>query len=259
MSVPLGAPTTPGYLGNPRLLSAASGGTPLSTTTAFIAIPPGIQSVSIVPRDFTTAIVAVIGLNPFLTVLRTNDLMATNPVDYSEAAQDGAAGTLVTLSDLPTLANGGAVFIGAADLFTGIQATIVAGDSGAGTIGIFYWNGTAWANTSPTDNTSNMGSSGSVTWTSPGAAWVKASLNDIIGWPRTGTGKPLYWIRMTTSAAYDSSVTLSSLYAINQFATPMELVANQEFKTGINRAQNGGCIQAATNDGTAMLIVNGFY
>lgn len=258
MPAPMGTGTYPAYIGNSRLLSTAGGGTALTTTDAFIAIPPGINAVTITPRNFATAVVAEVALNPFLSVIKTLDALGTAPVDYSEEAQDGDAATLVTLSSLPTLANGGAIYVGADDLFGGLQATVVSTNSGGGTMAVHYWNGTAWTDISPTDNTTNLNASGSVTWTVP-TAWVAASLSSILNRIWKPIGREQYWIRITTSVAYDASVTLSSLYARNRYATQMELASGQVFQTAINRAQNGGCIQAAVDAVTGNLIVNGYY
>lgn len=258
MSVAQGAGTYPAYLGNGRLLSAADGGTALSTTRAFIAIPAGIGNVSITPRDFSTAVVAQVALNPFISVIKTNDAMGTAPTDYSENAQDGVAGTLVTLSSLPTLANGGALYVGADVKFGGLMATVVAGNGNGGTMAVTYWDGDSWADISPTDGTSNMNATGLISWTVP-TDWAPVSLLTALNRIFAGTGRKQYWVRIATSAAYDSSVTLSSLYAYNQYADLLpEYVANEKFSTAIVRGQNGGCIQALTDAGTAKLIVNGY-
>ena len=247
------------YPGNGRLLSTANGGTALSTTRAFIPIPPGIGSVTIIPRNFATAVVVKLALNPFLSVMKSSDSMSTAPVDYSEAAQDGDAATLVTLSSLPTLANGGAVYVGAGDRFSGLMATLATTNSNGGTMAVTYWNGTAWTDITPTDGTSNMNATGLITWTVP-TAWVPESLSSILSRSFAGLGRTQFWVRIATSAAYDASVTLSSLYAYNRYADAgIELIANEALKVGVDRAQNGGVIQALTNAGTANLIVNGFY
>lgn len=258
MSVAQGTGTYPAYIGNGRLLSTADGGTALSTTRAFIAIPAGINSVILTPRNFATAVVAQVALNPFISVIKTNDAMGTAPVDYSENAQDGAAGTLVTLSSLPTLANGGALYVGAEALFGGLMATVVAANSGGGTMAVTYWDGDSWANITPTDGTANMANTGLITWTVP-TDWTPVPLVTALNRIWAGLGTPKYWVRIATSAAYDASVTLSSLYAYNQYADALpELASGQVFQTAINRAQNGGCIQALTDAGTANLIVNGY-
>lgn len=242
----------------PRCSEPQYGGTALSTTRAFIAIPAGIGSVIVTPRNFTTAVVAKVAFNPYITVIKTLDSMSTPPTDYSEAAQDGATGTLVTLSSLPTLANGGAVYVGAEALFGGLMATVVSANSGGGTMAVTYWDGDSWANITPTDGTTNMSATGLITWTVP-TDWAKVSLTTALGRVFAGTGRDQFWVRIATSAAYDSSTTLSSLYAYNQYADALpELASGQVFQTAINRAQNGGNLQALTDAGTANLIVNGY-
>jgi hypothetical protein len=259
MPAPQGTGTYPSYIGNSRLLSTAGGGTALSTTTAFIAIPAGIHAVTITPRNFATAVVAEVSLNPFITVVKTLDSMSTAPADYSENAQDGVAGTLITLSSLPTLANGGAVYVGAEDFFAGLQATVVNGSGGAGAMAVTYWDGNSWENITPTDNTTNLNASGSITWTVP-TDWAKVNLGQALTsriFPPIGTEQ--YWVRIATSVVYDATTTLSSLYALNRYSTQMEIASGQVYQTAINRPLNGGVIQAATDAGTANLIVNGFY
>lgn len=254
------ASTLPGNLGFPRLLSTAGGGTALTTTRAFIAVPQGISNLIIIPRNFSTAVVAKVSLNPWITVISTNDAMRSNPTVQSNAAQDGATGTLVTLSSLPTLANGGAVYIGASNPFSALQATVVAANSGGGTMAVTYWNGSTFTNITPTDNTTNMSTSGSITWTVP-TDWVKADLGSILalGQPRIGVTSTGYWIRIATSAAYDSSVTLSSLYALGQYGDSggMEIPEGFVYQTSVS-ANTTGNISALTDAGTANLIVDGF-
>ena len=248
----------PAELGNARLLSTAGGGTSLSATKAFIAIPAGTKHLQLTTRNFTTAVVAKVALNPHLVILKTNDAMATDPTDYSENAQDGDAATLVTLSDMPTLANGGALYIGADDLFAGLQIDVVAPDGGAGAMAVTYWNGTAWTNITPTDNTSNMGSDGSVTWTVP-TDWVKAFLSTILSTYRKGTTRELFWIRVVTATAYDASATLASIYPLNRFgAGGIEMLAGQTLEREVNRARNGGSIHVETDAGTGNLVVVGY-
>lgn len=254
--------TIPSYLGQPRLLSAAAPGTGLTTTRAHIAIPPGTKYIKLAPNTFSTAIVAKFALNPYLRILKTADAMATDPVDYSEAAQDGVAATVVDLSSMDTLANGDALYIGAAEPFSGLQVDSLAADGGAGVLTGVYWNGAAWADISLTDNTSGFGSDGTIVWTVP-TAWARTQLATALALPvpRKGTtGAELYWIRLVTSVAYDASTTASSIYAINRYgdATP-GLIAGDTFTTAIDRKFNGGNLQALTDAGTANLLVTGYY
>lgn len=249
----------PAYPGYGRLLSTSLGTSLGAAVPAFVQIPPGIDNLSLLPRNFTTAVVAKISLNPFITVLSTQDGMATNPLNQSAAAQDGATGTLVTLSSLPTLANGGAVYVGANAPFLGLSATVVATNSGGGTMAVTYWNGTAWTNITPSDATTNMSASGFISWTIP-TDWTSVNLQTAIslGAPRSGVTSNQFWVRIATSAVYDASVTLSSLLALGQFATTggFELPAGEimSFARG-----DIGNISALVDAGTGFLVVNGFF
>src|SRR3990167_10885656 len=93
--------------GEERVASTAGGGTALTTTAAFIRLPRITKYIGMVPRNFATAVVAKYHLNPWLTILKTADALATAPTDYSNAGQDlSAAAAGVVLSSLDTLANG---------------------------------------------------------------------------------------------------------------------------------------------------------
>lgn len=254
------APTLPASLGYPRLLSAADGGTDLTTTPVFIAVPQEVTNVILITRNFESGVanVATISLNPWITVISTLDGMATSPSVQSAAAQDGVAGTVVTLSNLPTLANGGAVYIGANKPFSALQADVVAPNGGGGTMAVTYWNGTAWTTITPTDNTANFANDGSITWTVP-TDWVKANLQTAIayGAPRVGLTNTAFWVRIATSAVYDASVTLASLYALGQYGHSGGLEAPEGYVFQEQTADVGN-ISASTDAGTANLIVNGF-
>jgi len=251
------------FLGNSRLLSAAAPGTALTTTRAHIAIPPGIKHVKLMPNTFATSgVVAKFAFNPYLRVVITMDAMATDPTDASENVQDGVAATVATLSSLPTLANGGAIYIGAADMFSGFYVDSTTADGGAGTMAVTYWDGNSWEDITPTDNTSNWGTDGIVNWTVP-SAWATATLRDALALtvPRKHTGgEELYWVRVVTSAALDSDTTVTAIYAINRYADATSgVIAGESYTTAINRAKNGGNLQALTDVGTANLLVTGYY
>lgn len=258
-----GPTTIPGYAGNTRLLLNIAGNDDLTTTRTHFAIPAGIRAVKLMPNTFAASgVVAKFALNPFLTVLVTMDAMATDPTDGSEAAQDGVAGTVVTLSNLPTLANGGAVYIGAIEQFSGFYVDVATGDGGAGLMAVTYWDGNSWENITPTDNTSDWGTDGVVNWTVP-SDWTPAVLSTALalGAPRKRTNNDeLYWVRVVTSVALDSDTTIAGIYAINRYAdVNTGIIAGESFTNGINRARNGGNLQALTDVGTANLIVTGFY
>lgn len=258
-----GPTSIPGYAGNTRLLLNIAGNDDLTTTRTHFPIPAGIRGIKLMPNTFAASgVVAKFALNPFLTILVTMDGMATNPTDGSENAQDGVAATVVTLSDLPTLANGGAVYIGAIEPFSGFYVDVTTGDGGAGTMAVAYWNGTAFADITPTDNTSDWGTDGVVNWTVP-SAWTPAVLSTALalGTPRKRTNnEELYWVRVSTSVALDSDTTITGIYSINRYAdVNTGVIAGESFTNAINRVRNGGNLQALTDVGTANLVVTGYY
>lgn len=251
-----------GALTDIRAASAAGGGTALSTTLALITLPKGADQLSIEGRNFTTAVVAQVLLNPYLLVLKTTDNLAT-VTDYSEDAQDGSTSTDVVLSSLDTLANGDALWLGSDVPFLGVQVDVDAANANAATLAGHYWNGSALAALTVTDGSAaagaTFGQDGNITWTLP-TDWVPASLRALGQSPGNvpGASLPLYWVRLSVSAALDSSTTLNSLLAINQSTAYAELVSGRVLELAVRTRQLGGvgCIQAKTDAGTANLIVN---
>lgn len=248
--------TLPAYPGNGRLLSTAAGGTALTITRTFINIPADITYVECLVRTLATAVVAKIAFNPLLNIFRTTDGFLTAPKN-----ETGAYST-ITLNSQPTLANGGAIYIGTAEPISGLRINVGNANSGGGTMGLYYWNGTAWADTSVTDGTTNLSASGNATFTVP-TAWTPGQLSDILNIQKPSLGQKLYWLRWTTSLTYDASVTVTSLYPINRYADALpEYIVGGGPNMVLDRNANGGSIQALVNGAAAeagTLIVNGFY
>lgn len=256
--------TVPAVLGEIRSASTAGGGTALTTTAARIVLPIGTRWFSLTPRNFSTAVVTKFNTNPWLSVFKTTDALATdaNITDYSTNAQDGSTSTDVTLSSLATLFNGGSVYVGAAVPFGGVVVDVDAANGTTSVLTVEYWNGSAWVTTSATDGSASGGATlaqdGSITWTVP-SAWAAGTLNEI-------TGKNLFselmrenffWTRWTVSAALDSSTTLNSMGAINRDTTYGELVSGQAFEQSCYVGTGGiSSVTALTDAGTANLIVN---
>lgn len=139
-----------GALGEDRLCSTAGGGTALTTTAAFTRLPLVTNHITVTPRNYSTAVVVQMHLNPWLVILKTTDALATAPTDYSNAGQDlNAAAGGVVLSSLDTLANGDFLLVGAHLPFRGVRcvnATTHSGDASVLTVN--YSQGTsitAWA------------------------------------------------------------------------------------------------------------------
>lgn len=245
-----------------ELRGGTATGVALSTTAAYIPIPAGARHLFLTPRNFSTAVVARVLLNPYIVVLKTEDALATNPTDYSEAAQDGDTATDVVLSSLPTLANGGAVYVGSHLPFGGLSVDVDSTNSTSSTLAVTYWNGSAWANITPTDGTASGGATfaqdGNITWTVP-TAWVPEKLHiaaDAAASFPFG-GNKFYWVRLAVSAALDSSTTLNSIMPINRSTAYASLASGQDLELRITRGPEGvGSIQAVTDAGTGNLVVN---
>jgi len=257
--------------------AGASKGTALTTTAAFIPLPKGAHHLFMTPRNFATAVVARIAVNPWLVVLKTADNLATPPIDYSEVAQDGDAATDVDLSSLGTLANGDFLLVGSHLPFRGVRIDVDGANANASLLTVNYWNGSAWAAITETDGTETGGTTtmavdGTVSWTIPTAPlWKAASLREIF--ERVGPSvldsaynapsfvayatEKLYWTRWEVDTALDAATTLNSMYAMNRSTDYFELLPGQPWSERVHRGFGAdGCIEALTDAGTANLIVN---
>lgn len=255
--------THAGPLGELQAASSAGGGTALTTTAAFVELPDGVHHLFLIPRNFATAVVVKVALNPYLIILKTADALAT-VTSYSKVAQQKGAATTVVLDALDTAANNNYLFIGSHYEFRGVNVTVTSANSNAATLAVKYWKG-SWADISPTDGTANAGATfgqtGNITWTVP-SDWVKATLN-AIGSPAPTAGAiehqndSLYWVRMDVSAALSATVHLSKVLAMNRATSYAELPNGVTMEQRIRKGPFGiGCIEALTDAGTANLIVN---
>lgn len=271
--------TLSGPLGELRAVSTAGGGTALTTTATFIQLVRNTKHVFISPRNFSTAAVAKVAVNPWLTVLITNDNLASAPQDYSWPAQDADAATDVVLSNMDTLANGDFMLVGSHLPFRGVSIDVDATMAGSNSpaLTVTYWDGQAWTTISATDGTSSgsksMAVDGNVTWTIPaGTLWKAASLREIFELVGPSVldsvynspsmvlyaSEKLYWTRWVFSAQLnDTSVTLNSMLAMNRSTAYFEMVSGQILEEAVNFGFGGiGCVEALTDASTANLIVN---
>jgi len=256
-------------LGDIRIAGAA-GGVACTTTAAFTSFHKGTNWISLTPRNFDAgATVCRILLSPYLTILKTTDLLValTNMTDYSKNAQDANSATLVTLSSLNTLANGDCLYVGSHVPFRGVYMTGTAYNTNASILTVKYWQDAAtdaWTTTSATDGTiapagTSLGQSGLVYWTVP-TDWKCASLKDIgdtvlpVGGP---LNDKLYWTRWEWSAALDSTTTFNQMVAANSSTAYAELVESQVLEQRIHNDTGGiGGVESLTNAGTGNLVVN---
>ena len=262
-----------GELGEFRASSTAGGGTALTTTATAIPLPaidttravPKMKGhLFLVPRNLTTAVVVKIALNPWLTILETNDSMATKPTDYSVYGQDGNAATDIDLDSFDTLANGDFLLVGSHMPFRGAFVDVDGShpNANASILTVSYWGG-SWISASATDGTASGGATmaqdGLVYWTLP-STWRTVKLVDI--YPELDSSlyyakEPLYWTRWEVSAALDSDTLVDNLYGANRSTSYGELLSGQSLEQKIDYGFMGlGCVEALTDAGTANLIVN---
>lgn len=259
-------------LGEMRAASTASGGSALTnavggTTAAssgFIQLPLVSSHIFITPRNFATAVVVKVLLNPWLVVLKTTDNMITKPTDYSNAAQDADATTDIDVSELSTLANGDFLLVGSHLPIRGAYIAVgTTNSAGTAALDVFYWGGSVWVDASDTDNTFStrvFAQSGLVTWTVP-TPWPTATIRNLYPSMTAETyyrDVPLYWTRWSVDAALtDTTVSFDSMVAANRSTAYAELVSGQTLEERIQHGLGGiGCVEALTDAGTANLIVN---
>ena len=277
---------TRGILGDKGAGPAAhvAGGLPSTTAVKTGSFPRGTKTLYLEAHNAGSSATTVeYALNPYLTVLRTQDFGATF-TDYSEHAQDDNLSNVIVLDSQNTAANGDALFVGSHVPFRGVAVDVSAANgTGSRTLTVRYWNGTAWTDTSDSDGTSSSTSldqDGDVTWSVP-SAWTSATLRSIIesnlgadaGWNDStfaGTGRAvnngLYWTRWEWSGALDSEVELASMLALNRSTAYSQLVVGgAAIRRALHRGPGGfGSIEYNTDTGTADLIAvagsgNGYF
>jgi len=264
-----------------RSAGFVSGGLAATTTVKTAGFPVGTQSLFSHVHNLSSSTVVQFALNPWLTVLKTDDSGATF-TDYSSVAQNDLADSGIVMSSLPTLANGGALFIGSHVPFRGLSIDVSAVNGTDGLMTADYYDGTAFVDASETDGTATgdagLAQDGAVTF-AVAADWVAAPFRDIMDKANEPFGptyvKPttegrshvanLYWIRLKTSVAFDSATTLHSIHALNRSVSYAQLGAGVAFDRALTRGFGGfGSIEYRTDAGTADFNVtvgsgNGYF
>ena len=251
----MGTEVWPGPLGEVRGVGASTG-VSLTTTLALTPLPKGTRYLTLMARNFAGGgVIARFALNPFLVVVRTGDA-GVNLSDVSEVVQNAEDAGTLDMSSFPTLANGGALYIGAHQQFSGVRVDGTAFNGTASTLTVEHWNGSRWVDLSATDGSAaagaTFGQDGNVTWTMPGAGvWNPGALHKILNpTGRTPHGDvPLYWTRWTVSAAFDTATTVANLLALNRSTTYAGIVnvETEPVKFSVQWGINGiGCVEALT-------------
>jgi len=251
--------TQPGAVGEVRAASASKG-TAVTTTLQRTRLPLGTQWVSLLPYNFTTAVVVRFNLNPWLTVLTTFDGLATAS-EWSSVAQDNQSTTLVSLGGFPTT---GAIYIGSYVPFGGVEVDAGTVNAVAATLTLQSSGPVGWESLTATDGTASGGAtfaqSGNITWTVP-TDWAPQPLDFLEGLGDGGAagmaGRSLYWVKVTVSAALTAGCTIQNAYSINRSTAYAELVTGQAFSEAVDCGPGGiTSVSCLTDAGTANLIIN---
>ena len=269
----MGTDVTAGALGNTRL-AGASKGVSLTTVAAFTPIFKGTKHVTLVPRNFATAVVLRYIQCPYLVILKSDRAVALDvaPIDCSEVAQDGS--TTVPRMDLSGLVTGRFVYVGAAVPFRGAHIDVEATNGTSNTdLVARYWAGATdeFVDLSATDGTKNtvaLDKNGPVTWTMPTAErWKADSLVNImaaIAGSATIAAKfswrdvKMYWTRWQWDEDLDSTVTLNHMIGINESQaydeSPVGLGIEQRVHHGFGLVGTGG-FETLVDAGTGNVLI----
>jgi len=254
-------------LGEIRLTGASKGVT-LTSAATYTAIPANTDYLLLEGRNYSTAVVIRLLMNPWLWILATSDNLATEPADHSEV-QDGTTSNTITATGFNTLSSGGGLLIGSHLPFGGVYVDMSATVNGtASVITVSLWTPNGWVDSGDTDGSASGGVSlaqdGAVTWTVPDT-WVPEKIEKI--YPHAANhnfyskgvpakGLKLYWTRWEWSAGLDSAI-VNNLYPINRSSAYSEWVSGRALQTPVQRGPLGvSCLQHLTDAGTANLLVN---
>lgn len=108
--------------------------------------------------------------NPAIKKICMYDYSATAGARFIDLtrAMEARSGTGTYLD---SMAANDRLYICAGDIIGGLYITVTSANGGpAATITVNYWTGTAWSTITPTDNTTALASTNTVTWTAP-TAW----------------------------------------------------------------------------------------
>ncbi len=251
-------------------IAGASTGVSLTTTAAFTSFHPGSQWCSLTPRNFSTAVTVLYRFSPWLTVLRSHDALATEPVDASYLLQDGDTTVTLILNSFGTLAGGDAIYVGSHLPFGGLHVDVANANGTSSTLAVDYIaTGNVLTTLSITDNTdtgASFAQDGTITWTVP-VDWMPMLFQSAFNVPPSTVlsksnhyQQPLYWVRLSWNNANDSATSISQLRAIGRGAHS-ELVSGQAFESSVRWGTNGiSGVEALTDAGTANLVIqNGVF
>jgi hypothetical protein len=197
--------------------------TPDGTTAALVTHGADIYALLYPTRDFVQP--------SGLTVLKTTDNFSTFS-GYSAQAQDGSSATVVDLSSLGTLVQGDALLIGFDAPFLAARFVTLPSGNGNNAIlsGAISDGVSTFVDVTIKDATKFYDVTNSQPFGLIGANEIVLDLpSDLSVWMKdTYDGFEKYWLRITTSAAFDSSVTVSEISIVVKRAAPAFATTNND-------------------------------
>ncbi len=228
-------------------------------------IGPG--TLVIVGRNYSTAVVMQVQINPRLTILVTTDGLVANLSDVSDGLQSGTAAQ-VELDSHPAVQDKGFIYVCTSKPIGGLDVDMDGShvNATASVMTVRFWNGSSWTDITDTDGTANTGDTfgkdGEITWTTP-TTHVKTNLfitGDALlkNWENNHANKRLlnrfgYWYRIEVSVALDSDTIVDQILSMaDSRETPSEQIENQPYEyPGIHTGWDGdGCVDLDVNAGS---------
>ena len=205
-------------------------------------------------------------------VTKTQDNLATGT---SHNDLDDGSPVAMSLNSFGTAAQGDYVYVGCDRPFRALYATVGNTNSNANNLEVSVYTGTWDAVTTLTDGTdtgASLAQSGYISWSQGGTTavgtWVTGRLTDIASAAADvpNATVPLYWARLSWSAALDASVTLTNLRIAEELAINVfdMVVAGWRLARATTGAYAGGvdytCIigNGEAFDHTSPLFYNAF-
>lgn len=245
--------------------AGASLGVSLATTAVRTQLPLGTSFISLIGRNYTTAVVIRVLLNPYLIIFKTSDALAdqANITEFSSTLQDAATSTTVNMSSFDTAANLDFLYVGSHIPFSGVEVDVTNTNSTASVLTVKYRKSdNTWADITATDGTdaagATFGTDGNVTWTVP-TDWITCRLKEAgdtalnIGYAM----EDLFWTRWQVSVALDATVSVAQMTSINRGTAYLELPTGVPWEQGIKTGPGGvAAVQALGDAGTSFLLIN---
>lgn len=182
----------------------------LATTVGFsqtLGIPPGMNALRLEVPSATLENISL-ALTPKIRAVQFYDDSAAAYTDLTAALTDRNT-TTGSDSSFNAMQAADYIYVGCPNRYRGLSIDVANNNSaGTATMAVNFWNGAAWATTTPTDgtfSTMTLTQDGLVTWTVP-TTWETTTVNGSI---------PLYFVRINVSANLaDTSVSMAQLVSL---------------------------------------------